>query len=701
MTFELLIKPTYRNQYKALPRRDAELVESKIDLLIENPRPDSKNKKRVVSYKQPVFRIRAGDYRVLYMFDEQAGWVSLLSVDSRADVYEQGELVDTTKPTFDFSALLSDEEALEPRPVVTPHFPKPAPPAPVETPLETPIDAALLDRLGIDARFRPALLACTTLEALLVAEVPDAVREQVFDVITAPNIEQVIDQPSFVVPDVDDLIRYQKGELIDFLLKLDPDQERYVSRAITSGGPVLIKGGPGTGKSTIAIYRVRAVLNALRKQGVAEPRILFTTYTNALISSTRQLLEQLLGTEASTITVETADKLARTYVNRIDGPPNILKDYELREPATRAIKTFKQRESPLLGGVLDGLCRRLTLSYLIEEIETVIVARNIQSAEAYQQLPRVGRRVPLQRLQRSAIWRLHQIVSEQLEQQRATTWARMRQRAAELVTSRSIRDRYDAVFIDEAQDLQPNLLRMLVALCRTPDRLLLTADANQSIYGSGFNWSDVHGDLRFKGRTGLLRKNYRSTREIGDAAAAYLQDAGLDPEKTTNAHVTSGPTPAARFVRPEDERNLLITYFRQATRDFRLGYGACAVLVPTEETGRWFEKQLRGAGLDACFMPSRSLDLRSPAIKIITHKSAKGLEFPIVALAGLSALYPPSAADEQERLERELIERRALYVAMTRAMRTLLVLAPKQPASNSNLFTGFHEPLWNLGSNPA
>ena len=50
---------------------------------------------------------------------------------------------------------------------------------------------------------------------------------------------------------------------------------------------------------------------------------------------------------------------------------------------------------------------------------------------------------------------------------------------------------YDAVVIDEAQDLDANCLRLLVALCRTANRLFLTADANQSIYGSGFRWTDV------------------------------------------------------------------------------------------------------------------------------------------------------------------------------------------------------------------
>ena len=50
------------------------------------------------------------------------------------------------------------------------------------------------------------------------------------------------------------------------------------------------------------------------------------------------------------------------------------------------------------------------------------------------------------------------------------------------------------------------MLRLLIKLCKDPSRLFITADANQSIYGSGFNWSDVHESLKFQGRTSVSKK---------------------------------------------------------------------------------------------------------------------------------------------------------------------------------------------------
>src|SRR5260370_1976387 len=89
-------------------------------------------------------------------------------------------------------------------------------------------------------------------------------------------------------------MRYKQGELLGFLLKLSPEQERFVSWAIKATGPTQVKGGPGTGKSTVALYRVRSLIERLRQQGVSAPRILFTTYTKARIHSSDPLVHHLL-----------------------------------------------------------------------------------------------------------------------------------------------------------------------------------------------------------------------------------------------------------------------------------------------------------------------------------------------------------------------------------------------------------------------
>src|SRR5579859_2513093 len=107
---------------------------------------------------------------------------------------------------------------------------------------------------------------------------------------------------------------------------------------------------------------------------------------------------------------------------------------------------------------------------------------------------------------------------------------------------------------------------MLVGLCAAPDRLFVTADANQSIYGGGFRWTDVHADLRFQGRTGILLKNYRTTREIGEAAQAYLQGGVLDDEAVERTHAQfDGPLPVIMSARGAAvELDLLVRFLKLA-----------------------------------------------------------------------------------------------------------------------------------------
>lgn len=146
----------------------------------------------------------------------------------------------------------------------------------------------------------------------------------------------------------------------------------------------------------------------------------------------------------------------------------------------------------------------------------------------------------------------------------------------------------------------------------------------------------------------------------------------------------------------EQEARLLASFFKQAIVHLRLTPGSCAVLCPSENTGHGLVAALRQQAIEAIFMAGRDLDLKQSGVKVITLKSSKGLEFPIVALAGfVGSSYPiiPQNASQEERDEHLSQERRSMFVGMTRAMRSLLVVIPE--GNNSPLFQGFDERYWN------
>ncbi len=667
----------------------------KIEVLRDDPKPHGSLKKKLHGYKGDIYRLRSGDFRIIYTYGD--GWVALLGVDARKDVYKGDKLV-AEETEIDVNALAKLDDLLTPE---QPQSPEPKP-SQAATLLPVELTAALLERLLIPKTCFPALLTCRTFDDLLEADVDGTVRDRLFDCITAPNFDQVLNQPSFVTGSPDALLRFKEGNLLGFLLKLNPEQEKFVTWASNATGPTLLKGGPGTGKSTVALYRTREILQQLQASGVSQPRILFTTYTNALVTFSEQLLQELLGQDAQFVEVRTADTLIYSLVCHATGAPNLAPTKDLLKLVQKAVP---QVIAALEGKALQQQAQRLILErlqpeYLLEELTEMIDARGIETLEAYRATPRTGRNIPLNKVQRQAIWQLRQHCDCLLADQGMETWAQLRNRALALLQAAPEPLLYDAVVIDEAQDLSPTMLRFLIQLCKAPKRLFITADANQSIYGSSFRWSEIHESLKFVGRTGILKVNHRTTQEIGEAAIAYLQEGMLEDNDKERSYIHTGPPPAVRAIPDRaSEGSLLAQFCRTAAHEFRLGLGACAILVPTEKAGKNITGQLNYLSLDARFMTSKDLDLSYKGVKVLPLKAAKGLEFPIVAIAGfLEGAYPTIVRGTAPEAVTEILtrERRTLYVAMTRAMRALLVLVPaKQPPL---LLQTFDPGLWNLGN---
>lgn len=694
MSFEIIHKPTFTNQLLVIPKEQIVQILDKIEVLRLDPKPHGKLKKKLSGYKGDIYRLRSGDYRIIYTYGD--GWVALLGVDARKDIYK-GDKLYSDELELDVKGLKNLDELLTPDPTPSPPTLSPQP----QNLLPVQITEDLLTRLRIPSECFPALLACRTLDDLLEANIAPMVRDRLFDCITSPDFDQVLAQPSFNTGEPSDLLRFKEGELMGFLLKLDPEQERFVTWALNASGPTLLKGGPGTGKSTVALYRAKVVLEALKANGVKEPKILFTTYTNALISFSKQLLESLLGQDIRYAKVDTADSLIYSLICQTHCKPSLTEPAQLRALLKQALPNAI---AAIEGNVLQKqaqiqILNRLSLDYLITELDSVIEGRGLRTLEEYQATSRTGREIALNKVQRKAVWHLHEHLGKLLKEQGLETWGQMRNRALDILQTMDNPPIYDAVIIDEAQDLEPNALRFLTLLCRSPNRLFVAADANQSIYGGGFRWGNVHRDLKFTGRTATLRLNHRTTREINEAAHHYLTDGILDDEVVERSYIHSGPAPAVRGISNRaDEGALLLQFCRAATREFRLGINACAILVPSERAGTKLAEQLNYLGLETHFMSSQAFDLSRSGVKVLTLKAAKGLEFPVVAIAGfLESGFPivPKGTLEDEKAEIFARERRTLFVGMTRAMRALLILTPAEKPSV--LLQNFSSEHWNLG----
>ena len=81
--YQVIIRPSAEPDFRSLPKADQERVARRIQLLTDNPRPPGCKKLGDPN----IFRIRQGDYRVIYQIDDAQRIVQIIRVGHRREVY--------------------------------------------------------------------------------------------------------------------------------------------------------------------------------------------------------------------------------------------------------------------------------------------------------------------------------------------------------------------------------------------------------------------------------------------------------------------------------------------------------------------------------------------------------------------------------------------------------------------------------------
>ena len=697
-TWALSFTNTFFSELLNLPQAVQKKISKRLKGLESDPISAQGDAKKLKGYTNNVYRIRLGDYRLFYSFGQ--GWVKLLSVrkrDERTYEIELSELDDPVPPPDSSVLEPQAEKAASYRAPVVVQPTSPASPANGESSLITTslpfkLTQARLKRWQIPPDYWPAIISAPNSEALLELPIPEQYIQRIIDNLYPRPIEEIIDDREYVLKQPEDLNRFVEGSLTSFLLKLDPEQEKL--RDFGKQGPILVKGGPGTGKSTLAIYRVQNLL----KQGL-QP-ILFTTYTKALVTYSEQLLNQLLEQSLDTacVKVATVDSLTYFYYVKTYGKPRFASEDQCLDLLKAALQTADiPAENVFDQKVRQQTLERLGLPYLLQEIQDVVEGWGLASVEEYSLLERRGRGVPLKATIRAALWSVYQKWQQLMESEGYITWPQLRCKALSAVQQLAELP-YRSVVIDEAQDLSPVSLRFLLSLVPSLEGVYLTADASQSLYQRGFSWKQIHEDLKVTGRTLLLKRNYRNTEQIMNACTTVLKGTSAGDIDCIGQEPSTyqGTTPTIVLTDSIDQEGRLIhSFFIEAAKRCRLPIHGGAVLCPSSAMGREIAQRLIDQGAEAKFVSGNNIDLNATHIKVLTLHSAKGLEFPFVAIVGLREgtlphISPDLPDDEMETVLDE--QRRLFYVGCSRAMRSLMVCGSR--SNPSTFLENLTAPYW-------
>ena len=430
--------------------------------------------------------------------------------------------------------------------------------------------------------------------------------------------------------------------------------------AVTStAAPLCIRAGPGSGKTRVLTRRIAYRIAT----GDCEARFcVAVTFTQRAAAELRSRLGELGIRDR--VAVGTFHGLAARQLRRhaeddLRPAPDILAD------RARALE--------------DLLSPRESSQAVQAELDWC-AARSIRPADYPAAAQDAGRRTPL------APGRLAEVMARYAATKRRlgmVDFADLLRLAAERLendaaTAEAWRWSRRHFFVDELQDLTPAQLRLLRAWLGDRSDLCAVGDPDQAIFGwGGADRRILEGFAGlFAGATVVdLRHNYRCSPGIV-ALSGVLRDGGA-PAGAAAATQEADPGP---FVEPAP---LVVAYptaaaeaagVAAAARRARApgdGWSDQAVLVRTRRQVGEIVEALAAAGI-----PTRVADPDAAGaaedpdtLCVSTMHAAKGLEWPIVHVAGLEeGLVPVAGADRRRMLEEE---QRLLYVALTRARRGL------------------------------
>ncbi len=83
--YTISIKPSALKELSKLPKATVKKAEKAISALAENPRPDGV--KKLKGSEEDLYRIRVGDYRIIYSIEEEIKIVDILKIGHRKDIY--------------------------------------------------------------------------------------------------------------------------------------------------------------------------------------------------------------------------------------------------------------------------------------------------------------------------------------------------------------------------------------------------------------------------------------------------------------------------------------------------------------------------------------------------------------------------------------------------------------------------------------
>ncbi|MEK7554096.1 MAG: UvrD-helicase domain-containing protein [Patescibacteria group bacterium] len=369
-----------------------------------------------------------------------------------------------------------------------------------------------------------------------------------------------------------------------YLEGLNDAQKRAV---LATRGPISVLAGAGSGKTRVLTTRIYHLI----REGVSANKILAVTFTNKAAREMRSRVRAMLDGDSAAPFISTFHGLGRELLQsygKIIGISRYFSVYD-RDDSEKAIAVALK--------ALDVSVKELSPRAVLGRISR----QKGEGMRAEEFAQKHGRSSFSNRIV-SEVWQSYE---KTLTKEKALDFddlialpVRMLEEHADI--RELAQNRWNYIHIDEYQDTNSLQERLAGILAEKQKNLFVVGDGDQAIYG--WRGAKMENILNFEkkypeAQTIVLERNYRSTKNLVDAANAVIEKNKNRKEKYSTTEKAAGePIILHIALNAEDEARWIALRIKRQISDGRKP-GEIAILYRTNFQSRALEEGLLRAGV--------------------------------------------------------------------------------------------------------
>jgi len=443
-------------------------------------------------------------------------------------------------------------------------------------------------------------------------------------------------------------------------IKLTDAQMRVVN--LSTDKPVLIRGVAGSGKTHTAISRLNQII--AQSDMFEKPRVAVFSFARTLINDIKK---SLIGAEVECIHFH---GWARNFLSQYKFQENNIHQ-------SHSVKLIKDILTEVRGQYPDKNILKKAPAFFLDEISW-LKGRMINTFGLYLEANRTGRGNAhrVSRENKLLVWDIFSQYNAKLKELGYNDYEDHALLCHHhLKVSPPPEPLYNHIIIDEAQDLSQAQLMVLSSLVDPQKQsITLIADTAQRIYKRDLSWEEVGVNIHGS-RSVELKSNFRNTIQIADAAKSLLA------HDQDNQDFTDGYTPTQLGEKPSviqcktfiEQGEVLLSKLSLID-----DLSSVIVLSKNKKDLASLECNLEKHGYKIHNISNGANQVKNDVgtITTCTIHSVKGLQFEHVFICDLNEMKLPGKTmlEGDGYTEHISVERKVLYVGMTRAKSSLTML---------------------------